>query len=139
MEKEKVTEELVRQNGNQAAAVMADFAGGGGSGGGGGNLPDYLTLCAEVQFRNPTPEDLAKLSSDPGRSKVVDLPNSKIPLILYEAKGGDVAELTILYIAGVTPAEDGTSEIDHYDVRLSNGLAGLITKDKTLLFILIES
>lgn len=28
MEQEKVTEELVRQNGNQAAAVMADFAGG---------------------------------------------------------------------------------------------------------------
>ena len=33
MEQEKVTEELVRQNGNQAAAVMADYAaqGGGGS------------------------------------------------------------------------------------------------------------
>lgn len=29
---ENVTEKLVRQNGNQAAAVMADFAGGGGSG-----------------------------------------------------------------------------------------------------------
>ena len=29
---ENVTEELVRQNGNQAAVVMADFAGGGGGG-----------------------------------------------------------------------------------------------------------
>ncbi len=29
---ENVTEELVRQNGNQAAAVMADYAGQGGGG-----------------------------------------------------------------------------------------------------------
>ena len=32
MEKEKVTEELVRQNGNQSAMVMADYAGQGGGG-----------------------------------------------------------------------------------------------------------
>ena len=39
MDKEKVTEELVRQNGNQAAAVMADYAGQGGSGG--SSLPKF--------------------------------------------------------------------------------------------------
>lgn len=49
MDKEKVTEELVRQNGNQAAAVMADFAGGGGSTGGGskgvyGGIVDLFDL-----------------------------------------------------------------------------------------------
>ena len=41
MEKEKVTEELVRQNGNQAAAVMADYAGQGGGGSTGGGVPKF--------------------------------------------------------------------------------------------------
>ncbi len=42
MEKEKVTEELVRQNGNQAAAVMADYASKGGGGGStGGGVPKF--------------------------------------------------------------------------------------------------
>ena len=45
MEKEKVTEELVRQNGNQAAAVMADYAGQGGSGGStGGQIVPNLSI-----------------------------------------------------------------------------------------------
>ena len=41
MDKEKVTEELVRQNGNQAAAVMADYAGQGGDGASGGGVPKF--------------------------------------------------------------------------------------------------
>ncbi len=44
MDKEKVTEELVRQNGNQAAAVMADYAGQGGGGGGGGQIVPNLSI-----------------------------------------------------------------------------------------------
>ncbi len=45
MEKEKVTEELVRQNGNQAAAVMADYAGqGGGAGGSALKFSDFAVM-----------------------------------------------------------------------------------------------
>lgn len=40
MEQEKVTEELVRQNGNQAAAVMADYAAQGGGGSETGVIPE---------------------------------------------------------------------------------------------------
>ena len=46
MDKEKVTEELVRQNGNQAAAVMADYA---GQGGGGGSTSSIPTIDKNIQ------------------------------------------------------------------------------------------
>ena len=66
MDKEKVTEELVRQNGNQAAAVMADYAsqGGGGSTGGSkgvyGGLVDLFDLpCFKPANEWPEEEEVA--------------------------------------------------------------------------------
>lgn len=64
MEKEKVTEELVRQNGNQAAAVMADYAGQGGGGGSTGGYP-YNQPIPLTPTRARTEEDLAKLPQFP--------------------------------------------------------------------------
>ena len=71
MEKEKVTEELVRQNGNQAAAVMADYAGQGGGGGGStsggkvvyGSLVDLIDLpCFKPINEWPAQQDKPRLS-----------------------------------------------------------------------------
>ena len=67
MEKEKVTEELVRQNGNQSAMVMADYAsqGGGGSTVGGskgvyGSLVDLFDLpCFKPGNEWPEEEEVA--------------------------------------------------------------------------------
>ncbi len=50
MEKEKVTEELVRQNGNQAAAVMADYAGQGGESTGGQIVPNLSIDWGEGDY-----------------------------------------------------------------------------------------
>ena len=67
MDKEKVTEELVRQNGNQAAAVMADYVGQGGGGSTGGEskgvyggLVDVFSLpCFKPSNEWPDEEEIA--------------------------------------------------------------------------------
>ncbi len=66
---ENVTEELVRQNGNQAAAVMADYVGQGGGGGGstGGASGVVIQgggIVNGYQIRQATEADVAKFSGD---------------------------------------------------------------------------
>ena len=117
MEKEKVTEELVRQNGNQAAAVMADYAGQGG--GGGGSTSGIPTIDRNTQpnivWRQPTAEDSAKFKA--GVSRVADLPEGKIPLLLITRDEGmeTVDFMTVLSFSSPVEDNDGIVELafDH--------------------------
>lgn len=65
MDKEKVTEELVRQNGNQAAAVMADYAAQGG-----GLKPTFVDIT-----KYPTLQDF--LASEGKDGNIYLYPNGK--------------------------------------------------------------
>lgn len=88
MEKEKVTEELVRQNGNQAAAVMADFtAQGGGEGGDSSwDLPETgkYVLIDSGSSRLTVIEDSAVSKNYDGLSNTyqvvsaIDIPTSQV-------------------------------------------------------------
>lgn len=71
---ENVTEELVRQNGNQAATVMADYA---GQGGGSQGTQGFSYPVQSLVRRTPTGEDLAKFADPSGdENTAIDIPNA---------------------------------------------------------------
>lgn len=129
MDKEKVTEDLVRQNGNQAAAVVADYAGQGG--GGGGSTSGIPTIDKNIQpnivWREPTEEDLAKLANSK-IVKVADLPNGQVPIFLaYVVPGtNDRVMLGVIDIQPPKEGEDG-------GVTTGDGTHFLLSEDWSLL------
>lgn len=103
----------------------------------GGGVPDYLTLCAKLQWRDPTEEDLAKLpDGHQSIDSVADLPNGQIPLIIVSAtdgfpefNGDEQAILRADFVGNVT--YDGLTGT--YTAATSSGLI-LIDIDRTLMF-----
>ena len=134
MDKEKVTEELVRQNGNQAAAVMADYAGQGGGGSTSGIPTIGKNTQANLVFRDPTEEDAAKFNSRP-IVKVIDLPNGEIPLYgIIAGEGAETGGLAVFPVMAVsTPVEGQDGEVIYGP---NNRL--LLSEDWTLLGIMAE-
>lgn len=130
MEKEKVTEELVRQNGNQAAAVMADYAGQGGGGGSTSSIPTIdKNTQANLTWREPTEEDLAKLNNS-HVALVADLPNGQVPIFLvYVVPNSD--DLTIQGVIGIRPPLEGEGG----SVTTGEGSNFLLSEDWSLLGI----
>jgi hypothetical protein len=94
---ENVTEELVRQNGNQAAAVMADYAGQGGGGGSTG-ISVAEPVSAPV-FRQPTSEDLAKFSKGDAAVVMVAEINGIVPLTIVRA--ASPIDVVVMHLYGI--------------------------------------
>ena len=137
MEKEKVTEELVRQNGNQAAAVIADYAGQGGGGGGGstGGIPTIdKNIQPNIVWREPTEEDSAKFHSHP-ILRVADLSEGKLPLFLVMKMTDEGEEYinSFSVLSVQLPGEGMDGAVDGAD-----DFSALIAEDWSLLGILGE-
>ena len=98
MDKEKVTEELVRQNGNQAAAVMADYASQGGGGGSSQGISVSEPASAPV-FRSATAEDKAKFSKSGGAIIRVAEINGVVPLTIVGAS--DPTDVIVMHLYGL--------------------------------------
>ena len=111
---ENVTEELVRQNGNQAAAVMADYVEQGG--GGGGSTSGIPTIDKNTQpnivWREPTEEDLAKFSTD-NIGQVADLPNRQVPAYLIARRfgAGEESPWALSAVLGLRPPYEGDGSV----------------------------
>ena len=131
MEKEKVTEKLVRQNGNQAAAVMADYAGQGGGGGTSGIPTIDKNIQPNIVWREPTEADLAKFHASSRIVQVADLPEGKLPLLLVSKYTEDDVEYVLVQgVASVEPSESGKDT----SVTMCDGSHGLsLTDDWSLL------
>ncbi len=99
MDKEKVTEELVRQNGNQAAAVMADYAGQGGGGGGSSQGISVFGPASAPVFRGATAEDKAKFSKSDGVIGWVAEINGVVPLTIVNAS--DPTNVIVMHLYGL--------------------------------------
>jgi len=124
---ENVTEELVRQNGNQAAAVMADYAGQGGGGGSSQGISVSDPVSAPV-FREPTSEDLAKFSKgDIAVVRVAEI-NGVVPLTIVDAPDHTNVVVMHLYGLGFMGESQSTTPLKAvYKVSNPNGGDSIFT------------
>ena len=134
---ENVTEELVRQNGNQAAAVMADYAGQGG--GGGGSTSGIPTIDKNAQLnivlREPTEEEAAKFNARP-IIRVADLPDGKVPLFgVVSSAPGDFGVFPLTAMGFPVEGDDGYVQYGDADT----GMSLLLSEDWSLLDVLVIS
>ena len=133
MDKEKVTEELVRQNGNQAAAVMADYAGQGGGGGGTSGIPTIdKNTQPNLVLREPTAEDAAKFHESP-IIQVADLPDGKVPLFgVVTAPGAEPGDFGVFPLTAMGTPTEGDDGYVLYGAA-DTGMRFWLSEDWTLL------
>ena len=107
---ENVTEELVRQNGNQAAAVMADYAGQGGGGGSSQGISVSEPASTPV-FRSATAEDKAKFPKSGKIVRVAEI-NGVVPLTIVDAYSASDVVVMHLYGLGFMGGSQSTTPLE---------------------------
>ena len=106
---ENVTEELVRQNGNQAAAVIADYAGQGGGGGSTGGI-SLNEPQATLTFRQATQSDVAKFSHASNIIAVAEI-NGIIPVIVTSVDNSGSILVSYFLSTGYFGQNSNTSQL----------------------------